>query len=200
MRHQLPILGQPAPERADAARNRQKIIDCANRMIAERGAAQLSLDEVAREACVGVGTVYRRFKDQAGLIFALIDEHERQFQAAFLSGPPPLGPGAPAGERVAAFLDAVVDYHVAQLDLFVLLEKGAGGFNGPYRVRHTHLMTLLAELRPDADPRFLADALLAPVSAVLVNFQRTKRGMTVEHIKTEVGKLVEAVSRGNDRR
>ncbi|MFC7592700.1 TetR/AcrR family transcriptional regulator [Nonomuraea antimicrobica] len=123
-RRSLPIVGQPQPERADAARNRQKIIEVATRMIAERGAEELSLDEVARVAGVGVGTVYRRFGDRSTLIFALLDDWERQFQAAFLTGPPPLGPGAPADERIVAFLHALVDRIVAQQGLFLLLETG----------------------------------------------------------------------------
>ncbi|MBB5080893.1 TetR/AcrR family transcriptional regulator [Nonomuraea endophytica] len=196
-RQQLPVLGQPPPERADAARNRQKIVDCAARMIAERGAEQLSLDEVAREACVGVGTVYRRFGDRAGLIYALIDERERHFQAAFLSGPSPLGPGGTPGERISAFLRALVDHFFGQEELFLLLEKSSpkARFAGPYHVYHAHLTALLAQLRPGADQRFLADVLLAPVNVGLLNFQRTERGFTVEQIKDGLDALVREIAR-----
>ncbi|MFD0487880.1 TetR/AcrR family transcriptional regulator [Saccharopolyspora spinosporotrichia] len=89
----LPIIGQRPTERADAARNRRKILLAASRLIAENGAEHLSLDEVADAAQVGVGTVYRRFRDRAGLVQSLLDERERQFQEAFMQGPPPLGPG-----------------------------------------------------------------------------------------------------------
>lgn len=195
-RRQLPVVGQPQPERADAARNRQKIIDVAARMIESRGADQLSLDEVAKEACVGVGTVYRRFGDRAGLVWALIDERERRFQEAFMSGPPPLGPGAAPAERVGAFLAGLVDRVVSQLDLFLLVELGSpkSRFGGPYRVHHTHLATLLAEARPGADPHFLADALLAPLNAHLISYQRDERGLTVEEIKAGVASIAGAVT------
>ncbi|MET8002460.1 TetR/AcrR family transcriptional regulator [Nonomuraea glycinis] len=196
MSHQLPIVGQPQPERADAARNRQKIIQVAARMIELKGADQLSLDEVAREACVGVGTVYRRFGDRTGLVYALIDERERVFQEAFMSGPPPLGPGAGPAERVAAFLTALVDRVVDQQDLMLLLELGSpkARFRGPYRLYHTHLTRLLAEVRPVADPRFLADALLAPLNAHLISYQRDERGLTVEAIKAGVETLAHALT------
>ncbi|SEG98941.1 DNA-binding transcriptional regulator, AcrR family [Nonomuraea solani] len=193
-RRALPVIGQSPPERADAARNRLKIIEVAARMVAERGADALSLDEVARVAGVGVGTVYRRFGDRGGLILALIDEREREFQAGFLSGPPPLGPGAPAEERIIAFLHALVDRTVAQQGLFLLLAKG-GGFGGPYRVHHIHLATLIARACPSADAAYLADALLAPVNARLIAFQREERGMTVEEIKSGLTTLVSAVAR-----
>ncbi|MEV0229972.1 helix-turn-helix domain-containing protein [Nonomuraea sp. NPDC050786] len=197
-RRLLPVVGQPQPERADAARNRQKIIEAATRMLAERGADELSLDEVARVAGVGVGTVYRRFGDRAGLLYALIDERERRFQAAFLSGPPPLGPGAPAADRIEAFLYALVDRIVAQQGLYVSLEKGGGmnKFSGPYRVHHVHLATLIAQARPRAAAPYLADALLAPVSACLIAFQREERGMNVDDIKAGLTSLTAAVIRG----
>jgi AcrR family transcriptional regulator len=187
--HQLPIVGQPQPERADAARNRQKIIQVAARMIASRGADQL-----------GVGTVSRRFGDRAGLVFALIDERERVFQEAFMSGPPPLGPGAAPAERVAAFLTALVDRVVDQQDLLLLLESGSPKvrFRGPYRLYHTHLAGLLAEVRPAADPRFLADALLAPLNAHLIGYQRDQRGLTVETIKAGAEALAHALTRPPD--
>ncbi|PZU38339.1 MAG: TetR family transcriptional regulator [Microbacterium sp.] len=53
--------------RADAARNREKILDAAARLFAERG-VEASLNDVAREAGVGVGTVYRKFPDKDALI------------------------------------------------------------------------------------------------------------------------------------
>ncbi|NBE99556.1 TetR/AcrR family transcriptional regulator [Nonomuraea sp. KC401] len=197
-RRTLPVIGQPQPERADAARNRRKIIEVATRMIAEQGADDISLDEVARVAGVGVGTVYRRFGDRAGLVLALIDEQERRFQEAFLAGPPPLGPGVRARERITAFLDALVDRVVAQQGLFVQLERCGRTmrYSGPYRVHHIHLATLLAEACPEADRVFLADVLLAPVNAPLIAFQQEERGMTIEQIKTGLARLATVVTRG----
>lgn len=62
----------PRPLRADAERNRTKILDAAARVFAERG-LDATLDEVAAAAGVGVGTVYRRFADKETLIGALFD-------------------------------------------------------------------------------------------------------------------------------
>ncbi len=94
---ELPLIQPEAPkERADAARNRQRILEAAGALVAEQGIEAISMDDVARAACVGTGTLYRRFGDRAGLAFALLDEQTRDFQNALISGPPPLGPGAPA--------------------------------------------------------------------------------------------------------
>ena len=61
------------PLRADAERNRQRILDAAREVFAERG-LDASLDEVAAHAGVGVGTVYRRFADKDALIDGLFED------------------------------------------------------------------------------------------------------------------------------
>jgi AcrR family transcriptional regulator len=61
------------PLRRDAERNRQRILKAAAEVFTERGFAA-TLDDVARQAGVGVGTVYRRFPDKASLADALFDE------------------------------------------------------------------------------------------------------------------------------
>jgi AcrR family transcriptional regulator len=61
------------PLRKDAERNRQRIIDAAREVFAERGLS-VSLDDIARHAGVGVGTVYRRFPDKEQLIDALFED------------------------------------------------------------------------------------------------------------------------------
>jgi AcrR family transcriptional regulator len=66
------------PLRADAERNRQRILDAAADLFAERG-LQVSLDEVAERAGVGVGTVYRRFADREALIDALFQARVEEF-------------------------------------------------------------------------------------------------------------------------
>jgi AcrR family transcriptional regulator len=60
------------PLRRDAERNRQRILDAARVVFAERGLGG-SHDDIAREAGVGVGTVYRRFPDKEQLIDALFE-------------------------------------------------------------------------------------------------------------------------------
>jgi AcrR family transcriptional regulator len=59
--------------RRDAERNRQRILEAARRGFAERGLG-ITLDEIARLAGVGVGTVYRRFPHKELLIDALFEE------------------------------------------------------------------------------------------------------------------------------
>jgi AcrR family transcriptional regulator len=60
----------PRPLRRDAERNRQRILKAASEVFNERG-LEVSLDEIARHAGVGVGTVYRRFRTKEELVEAL---------------------------------------------------------------------------------------------------------------------------------
>lgn len=59
------------PQRADARRNRERIVDAARALFAECGAAT-QMDDVARRAQVGVGTVYRHFPTKQALLGELL--------------------------------------------------------------------------------------------------------------------------------
>lgn len=194
-----PVLGlpraQPA-ERADAARNRKRILDAARDIVRTRGVEGLSMEEVAQSAGVGIGTVYRRFGDRAGLAYALLDEREREFQESFLRGAPPLGPGAAAAERITAFLHALVARVEEQSALLLLAEHNtphARYLSGAYAVHHRHLAELLRQARPGSDEHYLADALLAPLGAGVVTYQREIAGMQPERIKAGLADLVRAL-------
>jgi len=65
--------GIPRPLRRDAELNRQRIMAAAREVFAERG-LDATLDEVARHAGLGVGTVYRRFPNKEALVDALFEE------------------------------------------------------------------------------------------------------------------------------
>jgi AcrR family transcriptional regulator len=182
----LPVFGGQASERADAARNRVKILEAARRLVDEHGIEQVSMDMLAEEAGVGKGTIFRRFGDRASLALALLDEHEQAFQEAFIRGEPPLGPGAPPVERIVAFGHAWLDVLDSHGDIVLAAESGPIGarFRGSVYASHrTHLELLIAEAAPDADAGYLADALLAALDSQLVLFMRTDRGRTLDEIK-----------------
>src|SRR5918912_2160745 len=69
------------PLRRDAERNRRRILDAAGAVFPERGLG-VTLDEIARRAGVGVGTVYRRFETKDALVDALFEDRIGQVAAA----------------------------------------------------------------------------------------------------------------------
>ncbi|HEY0805329.1 MAG TPA: helix-turn-helix domain-containing protein, partial [Pseudonocardiaceae bacterium] len=164
------LAARPRKERSDAIRNREKILEVTARLFAERGVGRVSMDQIATAAGVGKGTLFRRFGDKAGLGVALLDDREHNLHQALLSGPPPLGPGAPPGERLQAFLAAYADFLDANLDLVHMSETASPGARyrvGGYPRWHDHVRTLLAQARPDLDADSLAHLLLAGLAADL---------------------------------
>ncbi|GAA5166827.1 hypothetical protein GCM10023321_58570 [Pseudonocardia eucalypti] len=155
----------PRPERADAARNRARVLAAAERLFAEHGATRVSMEDVARSAGVGKGTLYRRYPDRAALAVALIDRHERELQQRLLSGPPPLGPGASPAERLDAFYAAMLDLVDRHLHLALAAETGAARFRtGAYAFWRAHLLVLLRAARVPDPHGALAESLLAPLA------------------------------------
>ncbi|ANS69792.1 TetR family transcriptional regulator [Streptomyces lincolnensis] len=196
---QLLQLGAPEDEpclRADAARNRARLLEAAARLVAEHGAAGVTMEAVAVAANVGKGTVFRRFGDRTGLLTALLDHSERKFQAAFLSGPPPLGPGAPPVERLRAVGHALLRRSVDELDLQLAAEPSPERrFSVPARrLLRGHLALLLRQAVPDADSELLSHTLTGYLSPVLIHHLTRQCGMPLERLEAGWDDLVDRVT------
>ncbi len=199
----LPVLGQSPAERADAARNRHALLSVAQTILAQGGVDALSMDGLAAQAGVGVGTVYRRFKDRAGLAYALLDHGERCFQEAFLFGPPPLGPGAPPAGRIRAFLHAYIDRLETQAQLHLFAESHspkARYHSGAYQTHRAHLVALLTLAQRRIDATYLADALLAVLGAGLFLHQRRELHLSTDRMKAGLDQLVTCLAPAGPRR
>ncbi|WP_262505440.1 TetR/AcrR family transcriptional regulator [Streptomyces sp. TRM68367] len=183
--------------RADAARNRAKLLDAAARLVAEHGAAGVTMEAVAAAANVGKGTVFRRFGDRTGLLTALLDHSERKFQAAFLGGPPPLGPGAPPVERLRAFGCAMLRRAGDELELQLAAEPDAGRrhTSAPRRFQRGHVAMLLRQAVPDADSDLLAHTLMGYLDAALIHHLTRQCGMPMERLEAGWADLVARVTR-----
>jgi AcrR family transcriptional regulator len=190
----LPLVGRVPQERADAARNRSRLLEAAARLVAQRGAEHVTMDAVAAEASVGKGTVYRRFGDRAGLMLALLDHAERTFQQAFVAGPPPLGPGAPPRERLWAFGTAAIRHEICYRDLYLAAERKPAlryANHPPRGVHALHLTTLLRTAGVAGDIELLVEILLGYLDAALINHLHTQRGMPIERLEAGWTDLVD---------
>ena len=113
----LPMFDQPPRERSDAARNREALLAAAARLVEDHGVDAVTMDSVAAAAGVGKGTVFRRFDSREGLMAALLNRSETEWQGLVISGPPPLGPGAPAIERLHAFGHSRMEVNLQHAEL-----------------------------------------------------------------------------------
>jgi AcrR family transcriptional regulator len=192
---ELPLAHQSPPrERADAARNRARVLAAADRLFAEVDGREVTMEQIAAAAGVGKATLYRRYPDVASIAQALLDEHERALQDRLLRGPPPLGPGAPPAERLAAFYRAMVALLDRHGHLALAGETGERRFRtGAYRAWALHVGSLLDEagLR---DAAALTDALLAPVAPDVYVHQR-ESGLSRRRIAAGLADLARRVLR-----
>lgn len=156
--------------RADAERNRVKVLAAAEELFATRGADEVTMEDIAKAAGVGRGTLYRRYPDRASIAVALLDQHEKALQERLMSGPPPLGPGAPPAERLAAFYDAMLTLLAQHVHLVLGTEVGASRLaTGAYGFWRAHVRSLLVGL---PDPEAMVDILLAPLAPDVFQHQR----------------------------
>jgi len=168
----LPVAGraEPPPERADAARNRARILSAARKLLGRRPIHEICMDELAKAAGVGKGTLYRRFADRSSLCLALLDDGERDLQERVLArfGLPS---DAPAIEHLFVLLEALVAFtmeNAALLAEAAAFERGqVERFAHPVYVWRAREITRLVERAaaegslPQVDAEFMADLLLA---------------------------------------
>ncbi|GAA0938637.1 helix-turn-helix domain-containing protein [Nonomuraea longicatena] len=169
-------------ERADAARNRARILAAAEDLFRTRPPQEVTMDDIARAAGVGRGTLYRRYPDRAAIATALLDAHESALQEKLLRGAPPLGPGAPPAERLAAFYAAFADLLDDHVDLVLGTEVGHSRFTtGAYGFWRAHVRSLVVASGA-SDPDALVDVLLAPLAPDVYAYQRRERGLPKERV------------------
>ena len=175
---ELPVLQDEPPLRADAARNRDKVLAAAEKLFAEHSADCVTMDAIAAEAGVGKGTLFRGFGDRAGLVLALLQEQERRLQEDLIRGPAPLGPGAPPVDRLVAFGERLLDHMAQHGDLIAAADDKLDRYRtGPYSVYRTHVGVLVREAAPEADWEYLTDTLLASLNANHLRYMRRARQM-----------------------
>jgi AcrR family transcriptional regulator len=95
--------------RADARRNQQQVLDAARGLFVERG-IECPLEEIAKRAGVGIGTLYRRFGDRDALVKAVLLAALEQSRE---SAERVLGAGADGLDGVADYLREMLDARVS---------------------------------------------------------------------------------------
>src|SRR6266581_1474867 len=98
--------GEPRPMRADAQRNYARLLTAAATVFTEHGADDASLEEIARRAGVGIGTLYRHFPTRQALLEAVY----RDQVEALRGRAEELLVSAPPGEALVTWLRATVEF------------------------------------------------------------------------------------------
>jgi len=151
--------------RADAQRNRERLIDAAKALFAQAG-AEVSLEEIARRAGVGIGTFYRHFPARTDIVAAVYQREVQQMADA--AGR--LATSANAGEALHEWMRLFVDYIATKKVVVPALASREGGASAIYAASGLSIIdaiTLLVdrarkagEVRADADPQDILRALI----------------------------------------
>lgn len=184
--------GQTRSERRDATANRARVLAAARELFAAQGPDATRMNEVARAAGVGAGTLYRRYAHKGELCAALLGENTAAFRgeiAAHLAAP-----GVAPLDGVAFVFRQIVAFNEANAALLGAMVDAASGarrvvvFDGPFygwlhdTVRGLLTRAVAAGDCAPLDPVWTADALLAPLAIDLYLHQRHGRGFTPEQI------------------
>ena len=156
--------------RADAQRNRERILEVAKQVFTRRG-AEASMDEIAKRAKIGPGTLYRHFPTRDDLLAAVyISEVEKlaEAQRKFSAELPPV-------EALRAWMLVFIDYIAAKKIIAPALNAMAGGpsrvFQQTNRLMEEAANALASravasrDLRPDVDPMDMLHAIYRVSSA-----------------------------------
>jgi AcrR family transcriptional regulator len=151
--------------RADSARNRQLLIDTAKQGFSELG-LNVSLEEIARRAGVGIGTLYRHFPSREAVVEAVYRREVEQLAEAV----PQLLETSPAGEALHKWMHLFVDYIATKRVIAPSLATAAGRTSALYatsaelitRAVSTLVKRAVAsgDVRKDIDPSDLLRALV----------------------------------------
>jgi AcrR family transcriptional regulator len=156
--------------RVDAQRNRERILEVAKQVFTSRG-AEGSMDEIAKHAKIGPGTLYRHFPTRDELLAAVyISEVEKLAEAQ-----KKLSAELPPVEALRAWMLVFIDYLAAKKIIAPALNAMAGGPSQVFQ-QTTHLMEEAAnalasraiasrDLRPDVDPMDMLRAIYGVSSA-----------------------------------
>lgn len=187
------------PERADAAKNRQRILKAVRKLLGETPFDEIKMQDIAKTAGVGQGTLYRRFASKGELSEALFAEDMVVFRdsaEAYLEA----NRGVSALERLEWLVASKIRFVDEHLPLFLASFEGAGRerFDCFKKDHHLWMVTAVGSLLREAKARgetrledivFATDALLASFSPPLLAYQRRELGFSIERVISGVTEL-----------
>jgi AcrR family transcriptional regulator len=167
----------PRPLRADAQRNRERLLDAAVRAFSQAG-PEVTLDSIAKDAGVGIGTLYRHFPTRESLVEAAY----RNELAKLCDAAAELRDRLPPVEAIREWMDRFIDYLTTKREMADALRLVIAAGANPYAQSRDRLLGAIGLLldagaatgtvRADVDP---ADVLVALSGVSLASGGRDQR-------------------------
>ena len=130
------------PQRADARRNKENLLDAAASIFVTSG-VDAPIRDIAAAAGVGTATIYRHFPTRADLIIAV---YRHQIEACAEAGPALLAQGPIPHTSLGRWIDLFVDFLVTKHGLAAVLRTDDTGFEGLHAYFIDRLEPVCAEL------------------------------------------------------
>lgn len=168
--------------RADAVQNRVLLLETAQRLFNKEGVEAVSMSQIAREAGVGKGTLYRHFHDKVDLCQTLLDESQRDLQERTFDK---LRSSDNPHAKLVWFLEQVIHYVTAHIDL---LFAGKGSLTASQLAHPAHIwwrdtiFGLLTQMQVDGNVSYLTDVIYVMLDVVTVHFQTESLGYSTEQV------------------
>ncbi|MFJ9896396.1 TetR/AcrR family transcriptional regulator [Streptomyces sp. NPDC091280] len=134
--------GAPRSKRADARRNQEALLDAAAKVFVASG-VDAPVRDIAREAGVGLGTIYRHFPARADLVIAV---YRHQVEACAEAGPTLLAGSASPYAALREWIGLFVDFLVTKHGLATVLRSDTAGFETLHAYFLDRLLPVCAEL------------------------------------------------------
>jgi len=175
----------------------EAILDAVVRILKRQGVDAVTTNRIAEVAGVSVGSVYQYFPDKGAIFVALHDRHAEQM-GRLVDKAVVEHAGAPAEEMIAALVDALVDAHARDPELFALLDAEVPHRAGGERALETHLRNALrlalAPRSRDLERTLFVVPVLVDALAHAAALHRPAR-MSLEAAKREAGRAIRAYLR-----
>jgi AcrR family transcriptional regulator len=176
------------PLRADAQRNRDQILSAATRAFTECG-LEATLEGIAKDAGVGIGTLYRHFPTRC----ALIEAAYRHELAAVCDAAPELLAKLPPAEALRAWMDRFIDYMGRKLGMADALRAVIASGANPYAQSKD---LLVGAIQPILDAGAASGDLRADVSADDVLAGISGVGLSAGERREQAGRLLDLLLDG----
>lgn len=178
------------PERRDAARNRQRILDTAHKLFEQYGVEQVSMNQIATEAQIGPGTLYRRYRNKGELCLDLIKDSIDLFFddiEAYLQE----SETVPAEQKLKEVISSFIRFREKKAQLLTGFEETKSIKSRAQSPLYVELHQILVQLfdemtgreqKPYLHSAFKADMMLMALSSDSYFFQKNVRGYSPEEI------------------
>jgi AcrR family transcriptional regulator len=173
------------PLRADAQRNRERLLDAAVRAFSQEG-PDVTLDAIAKDAGVGIGTLYRHFPTRE----ALVEAAYRNELARLCDAAPDLLRTLPPDQALRLWMNRFVDYMSTKRDMADALNAVIASGGNPYSESRGRLLTAITTLleagagagtlRADVEPGDVLTSLSGVSMATVAPAQRDRAGRVLD--------------------